>query len=70
MDIFVEPMLPKPQVVILGASPVAIAVADFARRLGFAVTVCAPAAEQAAFADVDRSSLTRCPSKRLARATL
>lgn len=54
IDIFVEPMLPKPQVVICGASPVAIAVADFARRLGFAVTVCAPAAEQAAFADVDR----------------
>jgi xanthine dehydrogenase accessory factor len=54
IDIFVEPMLPKPQVVIFGASPVAIAVADFARRLGFAVTVCAPAVEQAAFADVDR----------------
>src|SRR5215831_18276691 len=53
IDIFVEPMLPRPQVVIFGASPVAIAVADFARRLGFAVTVCAPAAEQAAFADVD-----------------
>jgi xanthine dehydrogenase accessory factor len=54
MDIFVEPMLPRPQVVILGASPVAVAVADFARRAGFAVTVCAPAAEQAAFAEVDR----------------
>jgi xanthine dehydrogenase accessory factor len=54
MDIFVEPILPRPQVVILGASPVAVAVADFARRTGFAVTVCAPAAEQAAFADVDR----------------
>jgi xanthine dehydrogenase accessory factor len=54
IDIFVEPMLPKPQVVIFGASPVAVAVADFARRLGFAVTVCAPAAEQASFADVDR----------------
>jgi xanthine dehydrogenase accessory factor len=54
MDIFVEPMLPRPQVVVLGASPVAVAVADFGRRAGFAVTVCAPAAEQAAFADVDR----------------
>jgi xanthine dehydrogenase accessory factor len=54
IDIFVEPMLPKPQVVIFGASPVAIAVADFARRLGFAVTVCAPAAEQGSFAEVDR----------------
>jgi xanthine dehydrogenase accessory factor len=54
MDIFVEPMLPRPQVVILGASPVAVAVADFARRAGFAVTACAPAADQSAFTDVDR----------------
>jgi xanthine dehydrogenase accessory factor len=54
MDIFVEPMLPRPQVVILGASPVVVAVADFARRAGFAVTACAPAADQSAFTDVDR----------------
>jgi xanthine dehydrogenase accessory factor len=54
MDIFVEPMLPRPQVVVLGASPVAVAVADLGRRVGFAVTVCAPAAEQAAFVEVDR----------------
>ena len=54
MDIFVEPMLPRPQVMILGASPVAVAVADLARRAGFAVTVCAPAAEQPAFGEVDR----------------
>jgi xanthine dehydrogenase accessory factor len=54
MDIFIEPVLPRPQVVICGSSPVAIAVADLARRTGFAVTVCAPAAEQAAFAEADR----------------
>ena len=54
MDIFVEPVLPRPQVVICGSSPVAVAVADLARRSGFAVTVCAPALEQAAFADADR----------------
>jgi xanthine dehydrogenase accessory factor len=54
MDIFVEPILPRPQVVICGSSPVAVAVADLARRSGFAVTVCAPAAEQQAFADADR----------------
>jgi xanthine dehydrogenase accessory factor len=54
MDIFVEPVLPRPQVVICGSSPVAVAIADFARRAGFAVTVCAPAAEQAAFADAER----------------
>jgi xanthine dehydrogenase accessory factor len=54
MDVFVEPVLPRPQVVICGSSPVAVAIADLARRSGFAVTVCAPAAEQAVFADADR----------------
>jgi xanthine dehydrogenase accessory factor len=54
MDIFVEPVLPRPQVVICGSSPVAVAVADFAKRAGFAVTVCAPAAEQSAFAEAER----------------
>lgn len=54
MDIFVEPVLPRPQIIICGSSPVAVAVADLARRSGFAVTVCAPADEQTAFAEVDR----------------
>jgi len=54
MDIFVEAVLPRPQVIICGSSPVAVAIADFARRAGFAVTACAPAAEQSAFTEVDR----------------
>jgi xanthine dehydrogenase accessory factor len=54
MDIFVEPVLPRPNVVICGSSPVAVAIADLAKRVGFAVTVCAPAAEQTAFGDADR----------------
>jgi xanthine dehydrogenase accessory factor len=54
MDIFVEPVLPRPQVVICGSSPVAVAIADLARRTGFSVTVCAPAAEQAAFEQAER----------------
>ncbi len=54
MDIFIEPVLPRPNVVICGSSPVAVAVADFAKRAGFAVTVCAPQAEQIAFAEADR----------------
>jgi xanthine dehydrogenase accessory factor len=54
MDIFVEPVLPRPQVVVCGSSPVAVAIADLARRCGFATTVCAPAAEQVAFVDADR----------------
>jgi xanthine dehydrogenase accessory factor len=54
MDIFVEPVLPRPQVVVCGSSPVAVAIADFARRAGFSITACAPATEQAAFGEVDR----------------
>jgi xanthine dehydrogenase accessory factor len=54
MDVFVEPVLPRPQIVICGASPVAVAIADLARRIGFFVTACAPAADQAAFAEPDR----------------
>jgi xanthine dehydrogenase accessory factor len=54
MDIFIEPVLPRPQVLLCGSSPVALAIADLARRLGFSVTVSAPAAEQNAFAEADR----------------
>jgi len=54
MDIFVEPVLPRPQVIVCGSSPVAVAIAELAKRTGFAVTVCAPAAEQAAFAEAER----------------
>jgi xanthine dehydrogenase accessory factor len=54
MDIFVEPVLPRPQVIVCGSSPVAVAIADLAGRIGFAVTACAPAADQSAFGDVDR----------------
>ncbi len=54
MDVFVEPFLPRPQIIVCGSSPVAAAIADLARRTGFAVTACAPSAEQNAFAEVDR----------------
>jgi xanthine dehydrogenase accessory factor len=54
MDVFVEPVLPRPQIVVCGSSPVAVAIAELARRTGFAVTACAPAVEQGAFAEVDR----------------
>ena len=54
MDIFVEPVLPRPQLLVCGASPVALAIADLGRRLDFTLTVCAPAADQASFAEADR----------------
>jgi xanthine dehydrogenase accessory factor len=45
MDIFVEPVLPAPRLLILGASPVAVALAALAPQMGFAVAVAAPAGE-------------------------
>ncbi|MCB1481920.1 MAG: XdhC family protein [Rhodobiaceae bacterium] len=53
MDIFIEPMLPSPAIVILGSSPVAVALADAAPHFGFHLTVCAPAEEQGVFANAD-----------------
>lgn len=46
MDVFIEPMLPAPELVVCGGSPVAVAIADLAPRIGFDVTVVAPAAER------------------------
>ena len=54
MDIFVEPVLPRPPLVVLGASPVAVALSELAPALGFAVTICATKAEQAEFSGVER----------------
>lgn len=54
MDIFVEPMLPAPSLVVLGASPVAVALAEIAPRFGYRVTVCAPPEDQAQFAEADQ----------------
>jgi xanthine dehydrogenase accessory factor len=45
MDIFVEPVLPHPSLVILGASPVALSLAAQARQLGYHVTLAAPASD-------------------------
>ena len=49
MDVFVEPMMPAPQLAVCGASPVAVAVAELAPRAGFAVTICAAPEEHARF---------------------
>jgi xanthine dehydrogenase accessory factor len=51
MDIFVEPVLPHPSLVILGASPVAMSLAAQARQLGYHVTVAVPAADLTAEPD-------------------
>ena len=49
MDIFVEPVLPKPKLLILGASPVAVALAAIAPTFGYAVAVAAQISDLARF---------------------
>jgi xanthine dehydrogenase accessory factor len=53
MDIFVEPVLPHPSLIVLGASPVALSLAAQARTLGYHVTLAAPAADLVAVPEVD-----------------
>jgi xanthine dehydrogenase accessory factor len=53
MDIFVEPVLPHPSLVILGASPVALSLATQARALGYHVTLAVPSADLVLPPDVD-----------------
>jgi xanthine dehydrogenase accessory factor len=53
MDIFVEPVLPHPSLVIFGASPVAMSLAVQARQLGYHVTLAAPAGDLVAAPDAD-----------------
>ncbi|WP_208977820.1 XdhC/CoxI family protein [Labrenzia sp. 011] len=57
MDIFIEPVLPRPRLVVFGASPVAVALAQQARSVGFDFTVCAPAEDLAVFpSGIDRNT--------------
>jgi xanthine dehydrogenase accessory factor len=49
MDIFIEPFLPRPHLAICGASPVAVALAELAARMGFAVSIAAPQPDHGKF---------------------
>ena len=53
MDIFIEPVLPRPPLLILGASPVASAIADLARKLDYHVTLAAPVSDFAEMPEAD-----------------
>jgi len=45
MDIFVEPVLPRPGLIVLGSSPVAVALVEQAKPLGYHVTLGVPFAD-------------------------
>jgi xanthine dehydrogenase accessory factor len=49
LDVYIEPVLPKPHVLILGRSPVAQTLCKLAETIGYAVSVAAPDAEREAF---------------------
>ena len=53
VEVFVEPVLPRPALLVAGGSPVARALCDLARRTGFAVTVAALPGDLEAFAEAD-----------------
>jgi xanthine dehydrogenase accessory factor len=53
LDIFIEPVLPKPHIVILGRSPVAVALARLGKAINYAVSVAAPGVARESFPDVD-----------------
>jgi xanthine dehydrogenase accessory factor len=53
MDIFIEPVLAHPSLVVLGASPVALSLAAQARQLGYHVTLAAPASHRVGRPDAD-----------------
>jgi xanthine dehydrogenase accessory factor len=54
LELFIDPVLPQAQLVVIGASPVATSLAQLAPRVGFAVTVIAHEADAAAYPDAQR----------------
>lgn len=53
LEIYLEPFLPKRQLLIIGQSPVAQGLAALGKALGFAVSVCDPSATAETFPDAD-----------------
>lgn len=53
MDIFVEPVVPAPELAVLGSSPVALALADLCGRFDFRAVLCAPGLTADAAPQVD-----------------
>ncbi|HEX7089435.1 MAG TPA: XdhC family protein [Longimicrobiales bacterium] len=53
VEVYLEPMLPRPALLVLGRTPVAQAVVRFGSALGFRVTAAEPAAREELFPDAD-----------------
>jgi xanthine dehydrogenase accessory factor len=53
LDIYIEPVLPKPHILILGRSPVARTLVALAKTIGYTVSVAAPEADHESFPEAD-----------------
>jgi xanthine dehydrogenase accessory factor len=53
LDIYIEPVLPKPHILILGRSPIAVALARLGKAIHYTVSVAAPGADRERFPDAD-----------------
>jgi xanthine dehydrogenase accessory factor len=53
LDVYIEPVLPKPHILILGRSPIAQTLARLGKGIGYRVSVFAAEADAAQFPDVD-----------------
>jgi xanthine dehydrogenase accessory factor len=54
LDVYIEPVLPKPHVLIMGRSPVGQTLARLAKVINYTVSVAAPEANQETYPEVDR----------------
>jgi xanthine dehydrogenase accessory factor len=54
LDVFIEPVLPKPHILILGRSPVAQTLAALGKVIHYTVSVAAPQADRKSFPVADR----------------
>jgi xanthine dehydrogenase accessory factor len=53
LDIYIEPVLPKPHILIFGRSPLAQTLARLGKTVGYRISVVASGADQEQFPDVD-----------------
>ena len=53
LDIFIEPVVPKPHILILGRSPIAQTLAKIGKTIGYTISVLAPEADRESFPDAD-----------------
>src|SRR5262245_28023026 len=58
VDIYLEPVLPAPQLLVFGVSPTAQALARLGKVMGYAIDVIDPDADRAGFPDADRVTAT------------